>query len=331
MVSAIAPHRRLAPDRPVGGQVGGGDQAAVGGHFGGNRPCGFARIEILAGGTGDAFQAGRKVRLHQGFPGLIVAAVRLEEDSCAGRPFAKALLPFLQIFCQALADHEAIPGQGDGRRHDRGQGQAAIAAMGLNYPRDRARNPDRGVGKPRLGLVHIARLVQEQITRGGGRCFLAIIQGQGLAAAGVVDHHETAAAQVARPGQGHGKGEAHGDGGINGIASLTQYPNPYIGGAGFLRGDHAVRGEDRMMAVLAGNDGAILSLCLRRCLRLGGTGDENQKQKNEAHQASFRPLKIACPASSQWTSTSTKPAPCNHCSWAKRGDGLSMGSGSGSE
>ena len=94
-----------------------------------------------------------------------------------------------------------------------------------------------------------------------------------------MDQHEAAAADVARPRQGHGKREPHGHRRIDGIAPGLQDVAPDLGRHALLRRHHAMGRDDRVKPV----HGRQQSRVLRPS---GGTGqhpDKTQPQPQDAH------------------------------------------------
>ena len=75
-------------------------------------------------------------------------------------------------------------------------------------------------GPTTLRVVSVAALLHVHVARARGRRHLAIVERHG-AAVGQPDDHEPAAADVARLGVGDREREADGDGGVDGVATLS--------------------------------------------------------------------------------------------------------------
>jgi hypothetical protein len=121
------------------------------------------------------------------------------------------------------------------------------------------------VAEARPLLVDLAFVVQVHVSIGARRCHLAIIDGDCLAAPGHVNHHESAAADVAGAWQGDRQRESHRHGRINSIAALLEDVDTDAGGRGLLGRDHAVTREDRMKDVPCRDDCGVLRQRVIEC------------------------------------------------------------------
>ena len=95
--------------------------------------------------------------------------------------------------------------------------------------------------------VGIALGVEERVFVDRLRRYLAVVD-RDVVAAGAMNHHETAAANIAGARIGHGHGEADGDRGIDRVAASLQNIDADARGERLLRHHHAVRGGDRLRA-----------------------------------------------------------------------------------
>ena len=118
-----------------------------------------------------------------------------------------------------------------------------------------AGHADREARIARFARIGLAALVEEHVVGRRGRRRLAIIDGDRLAALGEVHEHEAAAAEIARPRQGHGQGEADRHGRIDGVAAALEDLDADARRLRLLGGDHAVRGDDRQEARRVRQDG----------------------------------------------------------------------------
>ena len=98
----------------------------------------------------------------------------------------------------------------------------AVFVQRQREARDRAGHADAERGVARLRRYRACRRRRENIARGRGRRGLAIVDGDVLVALGRMDHHETAAADIAGARIGHGQRKTGGDRGIDRIAALSQ-------------------------------------------------------------------------------------------------------------
>jgi len=66
---------------------------------------------------------------------------------------------------------------------------------------------------------------------------------------GHADEHESATADIAGKGMGHGKGETDGNSGIHRVSARFQDRDTDVSRQGFLGDDHAFAGKDRFVGV----------------------------------------------------------------------------------
>ena len=103
-----------------------------------------------------------------------------------------------------------------------------------------------GDGVPGIGLAVGA---QKNVACGVTRRGLAIVDRDVLAAIGEMDHHEPAAADVARARISHGHREAGCDRGVDRVAALLQNVGADVGCDLLLCDNHAMFGHGRMNGV----------------------------------------------------------------------------------
>ncbi len=112
-------------------------------------------------------------------------------------------------------------------------------------PRDRAGHPDSKPGITRLARVRLAPLVEEDVARGRRRRGLAIVDRGVDTAAGEVDDHIAAAAEIAGARIGYRQREAGRDRRVDRVAPLLQDVDADARRARLLRHHHAVARRDR--------------------------------------------------------------------------------------
>ena len=93
--------------------------------------------------------------------------------------------------------------------------------------------------------IGVALRIEKRFVRDRRRRGLAIID-RGIVAGSLVDHHETAATEIAGARIGHGERKADGNGGIHRISALPQNVGTDTRRRRFLRHHHAVFGDDRL-------------------------------------------------------------------------------------
>ena len=79
-------------------------------------------------------------------------------------------------------------------------------------------------------IVDLALCIQEHVPPGAGRGDLAIVQGLGFTALGIVDHHEAAPSDAAGSPMDDARRQGCGDRGIDCAASLVEYGAADLGG-----------------------------------------------------------------------------------------------------
>src|SRR5947209_2502336 len=173
-----------------------------------------------------------------------------EEDLGRGGPARQARLRARQRVRNVVLDRNAVARQRDRRRDQLGEREFARAVFRVRErePRDRAGDADGERGVLRFARIGVAPLVEEDVARGGRRRGLAIVDGGGGLAAGEVDHHVAAAADIAGARIGHSQREAGRDRGVDGVAALLEHLDADARGAPFLRDHHALARRDRLDA-----------------------------------------------------------------------------------
>ena len=123
-----------------------------------------------------------------------------------------------------FVDGEALPGEGDRRSNEIGEGEfsGAVFAPGELEPGDRAGNADGEAGKAGLERIGFSVGVEKDVFGGRSGRSLAIVDGDGLPEIGAVDQHEAAAADIAGARQGHGEREADRHRRVDRIAAALQ-------------------------------------------------------------------------------------------------------------
>ena len=136
-------------------------------------------------------------------------------------------------------------------------GSMSSAHLRLPYLRCASSNPRTVPGTPG-GLPafeavarRLSGSVQIHVARGFLRRALAEIDESG-AAVGEADQHESAAAQVAGVGMGHGQRESDGDRRVHGVAAVFAGPGRRRRSPGLLRDHHGVAGANRFARVRGG-------------------------------------------------------------------------------
>ncbi len=217
----------LAPDRLVGGEVGGRQHAAVGarrlldrrGHGAGDDPL-RPKLGVAAEGGGEvrlAQHAAYGRRLPAFFP------AEIGEPHLDG--FGEAQQELMVLTCaqsvvQVAADAEAFGGQPPGRLDHFWPGKAAVAALQLPQACRRA-GDSRGQGPHQRSVFHrLALRVQVHAGPGPGRRRLAEVQRLDLASH--AHQGEAAAPKIACLGVDHGKHQCGGHGGVHGITAGAQ-------------------------------------------------------------------------------------------------------------
>ena len=125
-------------------------------------------------------------------------------------------------------------------------------------PATRAGHADREAAVARLLGIGLARLVQEHVAKGVAARLLAIVDRDRLAALGVMDDHEAAAAEVAGARQGHGERERDGRRRVHGVAAVLQHLEADPGRGRLLGRDHAALAVDRVDQIAIAVDPGLL-------------------------------------------------------------------------
>ena len=232
----------------VGGEVGGGQQAAVGLRVIGDLPGHFPVVKIRRVG-GDALQGACEVGLNEAFPRDEELAVVLEHP--ARLRAERQDLAVAEGGEFLLARDVAFARQAHSGGNHLCQPQFAEVLLGVHQPRHGAGHADGE--HPNRGTVRhdVARRVEVHVGRGGGGGAFAVVQERRFAAVDVPvrgpDEHEAAAAQVARLRQDDRQREAHGHGGVHGVAACLEDRHACVRGVVVDRHDHRVGTTDRSL------------------------------------------------------------------------------------
>ena len=173
-------------------------------------------------------------------------AVGLQKDVRRSGPAREPRSVERQRIRGVVGDVDAVAGQRNRRRDQLGEREfaGAVFCFRQRQPRDRAGHADGERGFARLLRIGVALRIEEGFGVDRRRRGLAIVDG-GVLAACAVDHHETAAADIAGARIGHGHGETGGHRRVDGVAALLQDFNADARGDRFLRDHHAMLGGDR--------------------------------------------------------------------------------------
>jgi len=185
-----------------------------------------------------------------------------------------------------VGEHDAVAGQIDRGLQKLRQRElaGAVFLQRQRQPGHGAGDTDAERGIARFGDVGLAVGPEKNLWRGRGRRGLAIVDGDVLMTLGRVDHHEAAAADIARARIAHGQREAGGDRRIDRVAALAQYigadPRPDL----LLRHHHAVFGDDGMNGVCRGRRVGAAALLLPG----GGSAKCDRQRDGGEDEAPFR-------------------------------------------
>ena len=157
----------------------------------------------------------------------------------------------LQQAGQLRRDGVALPRQLDRRGHHVGQLHRAVFFQRMGQPGDGAGDADRQMGVERAVGDHLALLVEIHVAESLGRGHLAEVAGDVLAALGVMDDHEAAAADIAGVRQHHRQGEADGHRRIDRIAAAPEDVDADLGRQPVFGGHHPVLAADGIEDVVA--------------------------------------------------------------------------------
>ena len=148
-------------------------------------------------------------------------------------------------FGRIVGDRDTSARERDRGRDQVGQREPAGAVFlgGQREAGHRAGHADGERGVARLLRVGVAFRVEERLGVDRLRRGLAIVDGR-ILAAGAVDHHESAAAEIAGARIGHRHGEADRDRSVDRVAALLQDVDADAGGERLLRHHHPMRGGD---------------------------------------------------------------------------------------
>ncbi len=133
-------------------------------------------------------------------------------------------MPVRQRVGGVVGDHKTVARQCNRRREQirKLEFSGAIFFQRQCKSRDGAGHADPERLIARLPGVRFAVVTQKHVARGSSRCALAIVDGDIFVAARQMNHHEAAAADIARTRIGDGHGEAGGDSGIDRVAAARQ-------------------------------------------------------------------------------------------------------------
>ena len=224
VVTPVRAADRLPLHGLVEGKVLFGDPAAAALHLLGEETRRRAGVEAVAALVADAFQRGRQIGLHQGVSRGVGLAVP-EELGEGRRVVAERLQPSGQRIGQAFADRKAVTCQGDRGLYQARPSGRPVFLVGLGEAGHRTRDAHRQMAAV-VDLVGVlAVLVQEHLRVGVERCLLPEVHGR-CAPVRETDHHEAAAADVARGRVRDRQRESGGDRGIDGVAPRPQHLRP---------------------------------------------------------------------------------------------------------
>ncbi len=246
-----------------------GDQALdrATAHLVHNRVGGGAFVEAVGTLGGNALQGDGEIGLAEALAGLRPPGPGGEVGSL-GETGARAV----QDADELGSDHEAVTGQGDGRRQVLLPGQLAEAPVRLRHAAHRARDSDSQVAHQAEAGIRFARGGEVHARARRGRRRLAVVQEVRLAAH--IERHEAATAEVAGLGIGDGQGEGGGHRRVDGVAALLEDLLGRQGAVDVGRGDGA--GAER-----AGSGGA--GGRMRGCE--GRTGDGHDQRRQDGQQS----------------------------------------------
>jgi hypothetical protein len=244
LVTAIVSYNGGAVFDFVSGEVGGGDEAAVGLLEGGDLLRHFSLVEVVGVG-GDAGEGGGQLGLAEGVAFFVEVAVTLE-DAGGGGELGEGFV--VEIIGFRSGEDEAVGGEGDGGGHVLLEGELAEVLL-------RVDEAGYGAGDA-AGLVadggevgdDVFFGVEIHVGGGGGGGLLAVVEEVSLAVA-CADEHESSAADVASLGMDDGEGEAYGYGGVDGVASLLEDGEASVGGVVVDGDDHRVPGADGLVGL----------------------------------------------------------------------------------
>ena len=159
------------------------------------------------------------------FAGLVVRASRqglLKDSVRLGELRQVGIVQFLGFL---FAEHKAVLGQLDGRRHHRLQPEFAVRLLRISQTGNRAGNGDRLIAERARSGNHVAVRIQIHVARSSAwRLFTVVDEQIALAVVrlGQMHQHEPAAADIARDRVHHGEREAGSDRRIHRVAALLQ-------------------------------------------------------------------------------------------------------------
>ncbi len=196
-------------------------------------------------------------------PGLAV----VEKDRGDVGMFGKVLDTGVEDVHVALLQNIAPLRQHNGRRHHLFEAHRSVLPECAVEAQHRAGHAHGEIGLGAAPGNHVALRVLEHRGRGGERCLFTEVE-EHVLAAGQVDHHEAAAADVAAARLDHRQGIADRHRCIDGIAALLENLQADLGGI-VLGGDHhCMFGRHR----LCGQPRRVVASARRGIQRLAGDG-----------------------------------------------------------
>ena len=243
VIAAISPAHRLALDRAIVFQIVRRHHAAGRLHRGGELFRDRAFVKRARSVFGD-----RSITCRRGpaaparSPVAEHAAVGFQKNLGRGRPARQPRPVSQQRIRGVVGDRNAVARQRDRRRHQIGEREMAGAVFRFRerQPRDCSRHADGKRGVARLLRIGVALRIEERRGVDRRRRGLAIVDHR-VVAAGAVDHHESAAADIAGTRIGHRHGEADRDRRIDRVAALLENLDADPRRQRLLRHHHAVR------------------------------------------------------------------------------------------
>ena len=231
----------------VGGEVGGGDEAAAGLHVSGEGGGDGAAVEAFRVG-GDLLEGVGEEGLLEAVAGGEEVAVALVEVGGVGGEFEDGVG---EVLCFAGGEDEALAGEADGGGEVSREGEAAEVGLRVDEAGDGAGNAGGAIADGRGVGDDVAGGVEVHVAGGGCGGFFAVVEEvgvEGTAAAAVAcvdaEEHEATAAEVASLRVSDGEGEGGGDGGVYGVAALAENGEAGVGGVVLDGDDHGVLGLD---------------------------------------------------------------------------------------
>ena len=239
--AVAAPDRRPDPGDIIG-QVFPRHDPAVGLHVPLDQLGDPAPVKGVGAVPGDGLQRGRQVGLRKNPSRLKGNSVRQKNPAALVETLQERDGRF-QRPAEVFLHHETAAGQVDGGLQQAAPGKRPETPPGQVEPGHGTRNPGCQVADGGQLRNHLSRGIQVQVAAGGGGGHLAIVHGDLPAGPGVVVEQESPASHVAGDGVRHSEGEAHGDGGVDGVAALSLHIHARLAGQR-VGADHHPPGSD---------------------------------------------------------------------------------------